>query len=1053
MNFTPNQKKAIHLSGAGAVNAGAGSGKTTVMIERIMHLLAIDPSLTLDQIVVITFTRKAAAELRIRLLERLRSDPSIADERRSLLLRQLDSAAISTFDSFFNRLIRPAADRFGIAPDYHVSDFSIFRDKVIQYIQIELTTRESEGDEHLRIINNHMNLREMRQVLIWMIAERIDIRFPERDPNVLLIEQRQHYLTFLERIANQIDADSIESSLNRVTESMDIHIPVFSEPLRHLYERLWQLSDKTVRETIKNAIPANIEKDLEVLVDATIVIGEQSSPWRDSDDYLINLWAAILTIGDAVRNRLNHEKYRSQSFEHADIEQFVERLLTDEDARNRLRTQYKHVMIDEFQDTNPRQFKFIEPLVRNPDTGLFDRLFVVGDPKQSIYRFRQADVTVFLETIRQLTGSSRPSSSDTNYVLMANNFRTAGPILDPINRFFEHRFSYQSGPFDVPYDALKAKAKHEGNSPTIAVFSKEAGPMAEFDWIAAEIASALLDGRAPQNIAILLSKRIDPDRYLTALNAYGIPVQDLTRTDIRDNPLTIDLYQLVMMLSQPSEVVAYALLQSPFFGYSPARAESTIQADPALQDLMRTYRDWASHTPMERFIHHAIFETPYADRSGVDSESLHFDCRRLLETLRQVDIHQIHALPELFTYPSQPGKHDPTPADAVTILTIHAAKGLEFPTVFIPNLNSRSGGANSNIIADGNGFFSSSFFQKEDRGFIADQLIQRDREADIAESKRLLYVAMTRAKSQLFLTFQQKRKSLEKDSPAEWLNQYLDNALVEARTHADFNILFDPQANPAPGTIHSTKQTSLSQFSGTSERLRTPFSISRLESFKSDQSAYFRRYHIGDFRETHRNRLTSESEAERFERQGADTGSAIHRILEDMIRLGDLTASAIISYECAQRNWADSQRDVFERHIDHARTELIALPGDLRGILAELSIRVRMQNGDLIGIFDLSAPMATQPYVIDYKSNRVTSKNLDELVNHYSNQADFYRVLMRFIRPDQPTHTYLLFTDTGQKRSVDDQHPEFGWLLRDIERQVNDIRQFEVNQLTGNLTL
>ena len=575
---------------------------------------------------------------------------------------------------------------------------------------------------------------------------------------------------------------------------------------------------------------------------------------RDTHEYLLALASLTKTIGE----RYEEEKQQRGVLDYNDlITHTIDFLENDGTAAAQLRSDIWYVMVDEFQDTNTRQWDLIQSLVAESDAFDADNVFVVGDTKQSIYRFRDADVTVFDTAVAELHAANTPTQSVDAAPELMTNFRTLPATLNAINGLFESIFAYGGS---EPYEAVSGPLKPGRKSiPDVSPVTEyipvliddelrdqylpanhtlRSYPASEpADIEATAIASRIAEllngetkvtaedngdtdsettGRSvqPDDVAVLIRSRNALKDYERALRNASIPYTVVKGEGFFETSEIRALVSLFRAIADPSDEIAlYAALRSPLFGV----ADETIAAlhdsetslweclrradDDTIQTVVSDFNRWRAYagtdtanaapmvTTWTEFANQILDETGYitavaADERGVAAVA---NIDKFREKLREFDSDGVPSLKRVVMRLSDQASQGRTEAEAnvadsgsgVRIMTIHEAKGQEFPVVVVPGLGKeftdRARLSNGSVELErvpvgGNrtpvvGLKTpAENWGDDDRETLMRHAARdRRRAEEHAEEKRILYVACTRAEDHLILTG---RHTADADHPA-----------------------------------------------------------------------------------------------------------------------------------------------------------------------------------------------------------------------------------------------------------------------------------------------
>ena len=789
---TAGQREAVSSWGRGAVcvTAGPGSGKTRVLVERFRRLVTekgVDPR----RILAVTYTEKAAQNL----VERLAAgEPDVA--RRQAFLR----AAVSTLHAFCAGLLREHAFEAELDPEFSVMESweeTIERQRVIREVLEQTRADDPEAAERfLRTFaggNIEPYLEEMHRACCASdteaFARAIDPRLALRD----LIEG-------LENAARQIPAPDLSAEARRLRDS------VGRDPL----DCLARLDDLT--ELLKTSgRPRGAGRVLKPLRDNLLsryraalsgVVHQSSREWL----------AETLRL---VEKNFQQWKRSVSKCDYSDLERRAVRLL---EKHPRLASRFDHVLVDEYQDTNPVQARLMELLQFGREHS-HRTLFAVGDINQSIYGFRYADPDVF----RRFRGDIRAHGG--HIVELPENFRSRPEILRAAETILDDAEGVE------PRTLKAAREFPPKPAPSVEVFAARADPpgqakLREARHLVARVVELKhelrlgKDSRPPQwsDFAVLARRRAVLEPIAAELRRAGIPYETASGKGFFDASEIRDVTRLLRILVNPRDEISLAsVLRSPFVGISDetllalktegvnlAQALESIQPDPGRSETEHTSkrREPANATPSDVSLLSVI---NHADRDRLVTFRRRLDRLRRTRDETPIDLLLSRAMAETGyeTYLlSQPGgrhqvanvrkflelarrqaessgatfdalvsrfeemRASKSPeaeapvldqsVDAVKLMTIHAAKGLEFPVVVLPALQSRP------RIDSAPAAFSPEHGvgalwkdpdggpARPDNALTAIRAETKQREAE--ESNRLFYVAMTRAEEHLILS-------------------------------------------------------------------------------------------------------------------------------------------------------------------------------------------------------------------------------------------------------------------------------------------------------------
>ena len=852
MQFTKDQRAAIdHEGSALLVSAAAGSGKTAVLVERAARLLVRDKDpVPADKLLIVTFTRAAAASLRAKLAARLAEEqlkhPGSAWLRRQRML--LQRASIGTIDSFCLQLVQTHFGKLDIPPDFSTADGPQLARLRAEALAAALENAYTDPDfcAFADLYGKGRSDKQAARVLEQLYDFLSSMPFPDASLDKLAADwaadlpldatewgkalraegargAKCALALALENLAEaQTDGELgnyLPALQSDVAAAQAVEAAVASAPWNDILDTFRALSYqplKAVRgykgchmERIK-ARRDVLKKTLARLQDTVFVCtGEEFAADRAAAAPMV---AALVKAERDFIARFWQAKCEEKLLEFSDVEHLALRLLqTPEGARTELADQlwreYAAVMVDEYQDTNALQDALYAALAAPGG----EDLFFVGDLKQSIYRFRQADPEVFRDKLARYAphGGTGPQK-----VFLDANFRSAPGVIDGVNAIFEAVMSDEVGGVDygpgeklVPgLGGLAAYGGYAGGC-EVHVVEGDGGPAAEAAFIARRIREladpasnfTVRDGRggerpaAYEDFCILTRSRSNFDVYADALEAEGIPVYVDRAENLLDAPEVRVLASLVRVLDNPSQDVHLAAVMLGLGGFEPDDLVRLRTAQPAgsfygavsaaaegkaaaFMDWLRTLQRLAQTLPVDRLMEEIFLRTGCLAAAGAMEEgqtrrqnlrrfaAFAADCGKngLAGVVRAMDAALAGGgVPGPEQGQSRPG--------CVSIMTVHRSKGLEFPVVVAAGLDRPFNredliapvvlhprlGLGLTLRAGTGGTYTTAPLRAVQAAQTADA---------VSEEMRVLYVAATRARDRLLLTMSLKNpdKALER---------------------------------------------------------------------------------------------------------------------------------------------------------------------------------------------------------------------------------------------------------------------------------------------------
>ena len=855
------QKSAAFCEKNAVVSAGAGSGKTMVLANRFAWLIT-EKGLKVDEILTLTFTKKAAAQMYRRIYSQLLEIAEKGGEKAKAARCALDDfykARIQTLDSYSTSLLKQCASRYGISPDFSIDQtrcynialevsFPYFikhrRHPAIERLYIDYRPNNIAGDIFADILFNYCQIDTPRDFIsdIKKQIKIICIEYDNHSENIKKtlqeieyhIMKNNEYLPQIIELLNNYKKDNIQfpdssqiqnyfnKLLNSPAEScIDISE---SDELQSLLQKLFislkNIADVRCQYGIKynNPVKDNIYK-LRELMDLFLPVAI----------YIMQagLTLSIMSLITETQNIYLQKKRSEGVLTFSDIAKLARTILIEQhDIRQAEKESFKAIMIDEFQDNNELQKDLLFLLAEKPnitnkgvpsaDNICDDKLFFVGDEKQSIFRFRGADVSVFNALKTEIKSANLP---------LKINYRSAPKLIGAFNAVFggsgydpkgtASLYTYPSvfAPsnsipnFEAGYTPLETNPqKNDSGNISFFILNKQAAKLIEDDTLSsdenearftAEKIRSLLTKYEPKDIAILFRSRSAQYLYEKHLRLLDIPYTCEQIEDLFYGGLVNDILSVLRLTAHPADSFAYAeMLRSPFAGLSLSGTALCLSLLCEKDKIFKPFDDEPlSHldeTDKEKYslgqsIYKSIcelsetqnisslvselwykagyrYETEWNSQTNVYKEL--FD--HLFHLAVNADAENTSLANFIYSVESFNTSHDASDSDlplerpsAVNLMSIHKSKGLEFPVVFLCGCGRRTQYDSSDIVFLSNeaGIVFSSpapleirqIFDKKNNYFWQKAKDETNQKR-LAELRRLLYVGMTRAEKELYIT-------------------------------------------------------------------------------------------------------------------------------------------------------------------------------------------------------------------------------------------------------------------------------------------------------------
>ncbi len=769
------QQAAVEATGEVFVSAGAGTGKTAVLVERFVRGVC-ERGLDVDSVLVITYTRRAAGELRTRIRA------ALADRGRNDLARELDGAWISTIHGFCLRLLKAYPFAAGLDPRFRELD------------DAQGAVLRSEAFKHA-----------------------LDEFCSGGDPDRL-------------RLLATYGADGLRRMLTGVFETLrsagrELSLEIGGRP--ELAERVAELRE-AARLLVEDAAAADNQRSAATQLLALLerdtrpdrlmelsgfrASGERAASYEDArhaaeraalDEAASRDRALLQELLEGFAASYAEAKARESALDFEDLQLHARNLLRDnESIREREAQRFRSIMVDEFQDTNRLQCELVD-LLRGTET----EVFFVGDEFQAIYGFRHADVRVFRERRAEAA----------QLLPLTLNYRSRAEVLAAVNELFGSHFGDEFQPLAAAADFPDPVF---GQPVELLVTDKPSYQESGVHWRRGEARAVakrvreLVDAgaAAPGEIVLLFAAGTDAEWYESELRKAGLPTYRATGKGYFGQQQVADLLAYLRLLhNRYDDRALLSVLASPFVGISndglalirrsasrrPLFTGIEHSLPPALDardsGLVRAFRqrfdrlvDAMSRLSLERLCERIVGEHDYdlAVLAQWDGRRRYANMRKLArlarsyEELRGPDVEgfvRFVAEQEAVGARELEAVAEEEGADAVRLLTIHAAKGLEFKVVIVADAGrDKAPPSPDEILALSDGRFgfrvADPVTTKRRGAFDYDDVRETRRAEEEAEKLRLYYVAMTRAKERLIVSGAiDREKRADASTPIGWV--------------------------------------------------------------------------------------------------------------------------------------------------------------------------------------------------------------------------------------------------------------------------------------------
>lgn len=856
--FDDYQQNAINILKNAVVSAGAGSGKTTVLSERFLQLVQ-KKNYKVEEILTLTFTKKATVEMSARIFKVLKQK---APEQAANFFK----ANIKTLDSYCNSVAKMGAHFYGITPDF-TQDDSIGTQ--IQQLALPFILKNRDNEAIKILVNSDEFEKKAMEIFVEPIlenstvAEPIDFDASTENQIKAVLEAWKNLGSKVQEAIHQFEKAYSDFDGNRNTKYIlaiksileENGLPEFPElsedDIKNSNEQKFLPYLQFLSEICRIS-QTGAPKNAEELKETHNEIKKITPKIASLVDYIpsYRLMKSLVPLLKEFQELANNLKRSSGCLTFRDIANLALCTLRDHPEIRQIEKQkYKAIMIDEFQDNNSEQRDMLFLLAENPERTAKgvpaveelcpEKLFFVGDEKQSIYRFRGADVSVF----RALSDDFKDGN-----LSMTTNYRSKPALIAAFNTIFggfpyppsqEEKSSVPPCVFfterkdcsEVPnYEAIykevtmSESARQEINaepqvfSPKIhfALYDKKKNEEfkgnsnflteeeAEAEWVALKISGLIKNRQNPDEIAVLFRNYSLQPLYERTFLRHGIPYNTEVVTGFFDDGPVNDIISLLRLCAYPEDTQPYAQLlrspmanltieetdailsfaQKPFQGdYSSFLAPESLARYEHLKSAYEKLKENAENEPLTKLISEIWYDFGYRYETlwnpTVSMYGKMYDL--LFELARKAEIQNLSIasfVDSVEKYKERSNSLDGKAeklegmdipleqASGVHILTIHKSKGLEYDTVFICGTHKKGkNDTNSKAVYCSKKFgISVNNPESEHQNYFYQLVDEENRKMQNAELRRLAYVALTRAKKEIFIT--NGKYSPSKDSSA-----------------------------------------------------------------------------------------------------------------------------------------------------------------------------------------------------------------------------------------------------------------------------------------------
>ncbi|HHV26119.1 MAG TPA: UvrD-helicase domain-containing protein [Tissierellia bacterium] len=1080
VELNKNQKKAVETIDKNvSVNAGAGSGKTKVLVERYLYILEngkIGEGKEVDSIVAITFTKKASQEMKERIRDELRNKFSL-DKKWRRIYRDLERGNISTIHSFCSKILRENPVEANIDPQFKVlEDYK--SDEILYEVIKSYLLKGIETNNNIYDFVKSFNVYSLDNLIYTIMG----IYKKIRSTGTSFSEVGEITLNNIENAKFQEDnifwiKDEFEYLMGKGRKNSKV-VKLKEDPVWVEFSEKESYDEKVldILPYLKDNIGSmkGEEERISVLVEAI------DSALKAKEHEKKKLYEILIQVLIDIDILFTKDKKELGYLDYEDLQLMVLKLLDNNSIRRKYQDRFKYIMVDEFQDTNELQRSIIYKLSSVDSKLDRENLFIVGDPKQSIYGFRGADVDVFYDVIEDIE-----EVSNIKPIKLEENYRTVHTVLDFVNILFEKIMGSK-------YVALKP-VKKSLNDLDVEILGNENLEVPEGESsgdynkyyesrLIAKRIKALVDERRYEykDFALLFRSSTEDYIYEEAFKEYGIPYYNLGGKGFYKQEEIVDLMNGLKGICNVYDTISIVgALRSPMFGLS----DKTIywllrQEEDCILDALKKEIPYIEEKERKKMKSaYTILNKLILKRNMLSSyelikelvESTYYNqvlmlkyggkqrvsnIYKFLEMAREYTEEENGTIEDFIGYVEEmkrkgidesQAKIQSEDGNSVKLMTIHKSKGLQFKVVIIPQMAKKFNIDTSSILFEkGLGLG----IKHEDISPVYDEIYSHIQEKEERENKRILYVAMTRAEERLILGNQGRTAGFKK-----FINEFLGFVEYELIEELEIEKGLTDEVKDLGGSfkeIEPVKTKSfpiLGEIPGVNQKKFKNFSITQYITFKDCKRRFFMKYYKNLPIDGH----------EEIEKEGKYVlkptvrGNIVHKFCE-LYRIGknknDLLNDIIISFGLKPTyRVLNEVKPYIINYIDNYSE-------DYDKMYNEKEFYYKVGNDFVFGIIDRMYIKDGSIEIIDFKTNKADNK--EELIDRYSPQLQLYTKACKDIYGLEVKKASLLLLETGELLDVDIGKEALDKNLKNIDKFIkyvsnnNSIEDYERKEICSS---
>lgn len=1086
--LTDFQKAALAYNKHISLTANAGSGKTTVLSKRYVEILTKE-NISINNIIAITFTEKAASELYSKIAKEL--DQKILEtgsyKRHKLeaIRRSLVSAKISTIHSFCIDILKDFAPEVGIDANFSPIDSRIADELLNQSIDEIITTNLFNNSNYIKklirifgsksqlikkvneLFNKRKNTEQLETNLynknVEELTEYFNNKFKEQFEQIfkIKIDELINNIKVLNLSKKSVKLSDKQLEVNRILIELD------TKP--SLTGKFILLND--IKKNILTKSGTVLKRGYlskEEYENKSSIIDEINNAFSELKDIVIdcnyeNLNKDLAIFGKdiihfykEINERYTNKKNQKSFLDFEDLLLLTQKLLKKTEVKELLSEKFKYIMIDEYQDTNETQYNIFMPILKNLSTG---NLFVVGDEKQSIYMFREAEVELFNQTKKEI----ETKETNASILDLPHSFRLAPNIALFTNILFRKLFAKPNPSFnEVEYNDLVCAYPNDLLGKVEFLISNEE-EISEAEIIARKIIKIKESNNNYSfgSFSILCRKRKNFAELEKVFSEYNIPFSIVGGKGFFQQQLVLDIYNYLSFLINPKNDLALAsILRAPYFGLTDTElTKISLQKGNSLISKLKNSQNYNSiieilnkHIKLSKglsvseLIRLINSETGYWSYIAFKPNSKQEIANLEKIILRSIQISEqgFNTLYDFNNYlrdaidqfeDESQAEFDETD-NSVKIMTIHQAKGLEFKVVILYKANQRIFDERlkaKEIAVDKNyGILTklpegNNFFEDYKQAPIIGLYNYVQKKKSLAEEKRLLYVAITRAEEHLIVSASIKNENFQNDSFVAMIFESFNLDLNDKILNIEDDLTFMKNVNDKyilssqklnfEITIENMIEAAEAQTKFNENEINKIYNInisaipsnekneiisaSKISLFLNCPRKYELTYEFGYGELTKLFRVESDFEfslkEEDAEISGNLIGSILHSVLEKNISINRIEDSIrnLLNKEEETLHYTEIQihnsiGEIKNIINEYYKSNSYAKLNSFKNYFNEIEFYKKEYDYYLYGIIDKLIVLDDKIIIVDYKSDKISGETIKEKKSTYFNQLKFY---------------------------------------------------------------